>query len=40
MEKKTMKFDRKKHKRDPWITFGILRSVNKRINYINVSNKQ
>ena len=30
MEKKIVKFDRKKHKRDPWITFGILKSVNKK----------
>ena len=29
MNKKTVKFNRRKHKRDPWITFGILRSVNK-----------
>ena len=36
MNKKTVKFNRRKHKRDPWITFGILRSVNKKINYINV----
>ena len=30
MDKKTVKFNRRKHKRDPWITFGILRSVNKK----------
>ena len=30
MQKKTVKFNRRKHKRDPWITFGILRSVNKK----------
>ena len=30
MNKKTVKFNRRKHKRDPWITFGILRSVNKK----------
>ena len=29
MPKKTVKFNRRKHKRDPWITFEILRSVNK-----------
>ena len=29
MQKNTVKFSRRKHKRDPWITFGILRSVNK-----------
>ena len=29
MDKKTVKFNRRKHKRDPWITFGILRSGNK-----------
>ena len=30
MNKKTVKFNRRKHKRDPWITFAILRSVNKK----------
>ena len=30
MQKKTVKFNRRKHKRDPWITFGSLRSVNKK----------
>ena len=30
MEKKIVKFNRKKHKRDPWITFGILKSVNRK----------
>ena len=30
MQKKTVKFNRRKHKRDPWITFGILHSVNKK----------
>ena len=30
MEKKIVKFNRKKHKRDPWITYGILKSVNKK----------
>ena len=30
MEKKIVKFNRKKHKRDPWITFGILKLVNKK----------
>ena len=34
LNKKTEKFNRRKHKGDPWITFGILRSVNKKINYI------
>ena len=29
MNKKTVKFNRRKHKKDPWITFSILRSVNK-----------
>ena len=32
MQKKTVKFNRRKHKRDHWITFGILRSVNKKNN--------
>ena len=30
MDKRTVKFNRRKHKRDPWITIGILRSVNKK----------
>ena len=30
MDKKTVKFNRRKHKRDPWISFGVLRSVNKK----------
>ena len=30
MEKKIVKYNRKKHKRDPWITYGILKSVNKK----------
>ena len=29
IDKKTVKLNRRKHKRDPWITVGILRSVNK-----------
>ena len=28
METKVVKFNRKKHKRDPWITYDILESVN------------
>ena len=32
MQKETVKFNRRKHKRDPLITFGILRSVNKNNN--------
>ena len=28
--KKVMKFNRKKHKRDPWMTYGILNSVNRK----------
>ena len=39
MDKKTVKFNRRKHK-DPWITFGILRLVNKKNIYINVCMKQ
>ena len=30
MEKKIVKFYKKKHKKDPWITFAILKSVNKK----------
>ena len=30
MNKKTVKFNRSKHKRDPWITFGILHSINRK----------
>ena len=30
INKKTIKFNRKKHKRDPWITFGILHSINRK----------
>ena len=30
MEKKVVKFNKKKHKKDPWITFAILKSVNKK----------
>ena len=30
MDKKTVTLNRRKHKRDPCITFGILRSVNKK----------
>ena len=30
MQKKTVKFNRRKHKRDPWIAFGILCLVNKK----------
>ena len=29
VDKKTVELNRRKHKKDPWITFGILRSVNK-----------
>ena len=30
IEKKVVKFNKKKHKKDPWITFAILKSVNKK----------
>ena len=30
MNKKTVKFNRRKHKRHPWITFGILHSINRK----------
>ena len=30
LTKKVMKFNRKKHKRDPWMTYVILNSVNRR----------
>ena len=30
LTKKVMKFNRKKHKRDPWMTYGILNSVNRK----------
>ena len=30
LQKKVVKFNKKKHKKDPWITFGILRSVNRK----------
>ena len=28
LEKKIVKFNRNKHKKDPWMTYGILKSVN------------
>ena len=28
LEEKIVKFNRKKHKKDPWVTYGILKSVN------------
>ena len=28
LEKKIVKFNRKKHKKDPWMTYSILKSVN------------
>ena len=28
LEKKIVKFNRRKHKKDPWFTYGILNSVN------------
>ena len=38
LEKKIVRFNRKKHKKDPWMTYyGILKSVNhKKINYIKI----
>ena len=30
MDIKKVKFNRRKHKRDPWITFGILHSINRK----------
>ena len=30
LTKKVIKFNRKKHKRDPWMTYGILNSVNRK----------
>ena len=31
LETKLVKFNRKNHKSDPWITYGILKSVNRKI---------
>ena len=31
LETKVVKFNRKKHKCDPWITYDILKSVNRKI---------
>ena len=33
--KKTVKFNKKKHKKSKWMTYGILKSINKKIDYIN-----
>ena len=33
--KKTVKFNKKKHKKSKWMTYGILNSINKKIDYIN-----
>ena len=30
MDKETVKFNRRKHKRDLWITFGIFHSINRK----------
>ena len=30
LTKKVMKFNKKKHKRDPWMTYGILNHVNRK----------
>ena len=34
LTKKVMKFNRKRHQQDPWMTYGILNSVNHKIFYI------
>ena len=33
--KKTVKFNKKKPKKSKWMTYGILNSINKKIDYIN-----
>ena len=33
--KKTVKFNKKKHTKSKWMTYGILNSINKKIDYIN-----
>ena len=40
MDKETVKFNRRKHKRDLWITFGILHPINRKTSLYRKLKKQ